>query len=248
MRLPASVHLVEDLPAMMQGHLIDESYSGTAAGTVILDDEDPITPQSALQQLGLECRRTDFFTDCETSSGVIAQNLSYLVGDIYRALANNMLQFRSQQPSLNRTVITNHSYRLNGEIKIFGRISHRTRFMGELMTQLKTPEMSIPYWGPSNKYTGYEAILGKLVYHAGDVVSVGSPRHVRWAVVFSGLHYTIMYIPRTPGRPRFYCSPITKFCLPPCDDEGQLPPIWSMLVYMLLMEVRDAFEYYRRCS
>ncbi|KAI9510072.1 hypothetical protein F5148DRAFT_1374703 [Russula earlei] len=244
MRLPASVHLVENLPAMMWEHLgdiINQSYSETAAGTVFLDDEDPITPQSALQQLRRGCRRTSFFANREASSGAIALNLSYLVEDIYRALTNDMLQFLSQEPSLNRMVITDHSYRLNGEVKILWQDKSPhvfNRFMEELMTQLRTPEMSIPIRGSSNKHTGYEAILGKLVYHAGDV-SVGSPRHVRWAVVFSGLHYTIMYIPRTPGRPRVYCSPITKFCLPPCDDEGRLPPIWSMLVYMLLTEVRD---------
>ncbi|KAI9510251.1 hypothetical protein F5148DRAFT_1374614 [Russula earlei] len=246
MRLPASVRLVVGLPAMMQGHLgdiINESYSGTAAGTSFLDDDiGLITPQSVLYQLRLNCLRTIFLTNSEPSSGVIAQYLSNLVGDIYRALTNNVLEFRSQEPSLNRTVITDHSYRLNDAIKILWEDKSPqvfNKFMRELMTQLRPDEVLNLYQDSSDKYTGYEAILGKLVYHAGDVDLDGSPRHIRWAVIFSGLHYTIMYIPRTPGRPRVYCSPIAKFCLPPGDDEGQLPPIWSMLVYMLLTDVRD---------
>ncbi|KAI9432617.1 hypothetical protein F5148DRAFT_136257 [Russula earlei] len=101
MRLPASVRLVEGLPAMMQGHLgdiINKSYSGMAAGTVILDDEDS-TPEvlynNSDENVGAPISSR---IDCEASSGAIA--------------------FRSQEPSLNRMVITDHSYRLNGEVKI----------------------------------------------------------------------------------------------------------------------------------
>ncbi|KAI9453431.1 hypothetical protein F5148DRAFT_1151967 [Russula earlei] len=245
MRLPASVRLVEGLLDRMQVHLgdiINESYSGTAAGTSFIDDDiGRITPQSVLQQLQLSCLITEFVTNNEASSGVIARNLSLLVAHIYRALTNNVLVFRSQEPSQHRVVITDHSYRLNGELKILWEDkSSRVfeSFMRELMTQLGTNQVLNLYRDSSNKYTGYEAILGKLVYHAGNDFLVGSPR-VRWAVIFGGLHYIVMCIPRTPGRPRVYCSPITQFCLPPGNAKGQLPPIWSMLVYMLLTEVRD---------
>ena len=75
----------------------------------------------------------------------------------------------------------------------------------------------------------------KLGYHAGDV----QPR-VRWAVIFSGLHYTIIYVPRTPGRPTMFCSPILPFCLPIGDEqEPFIQPIWSILVYMLLVETLE---------
>ena len=56
--------------------------------------------------------------------------------------------------------------------------------------------------------------------------------------MFSGLRYIIMiYIPRTVGRPKMFCSPILQFFLRP-GEEGPAtqPPIWSILVYMLLVE------------
>src|SRR6266849_4397298 len=61
---------------------------------------------------------------------------------------------------------------------------------------------------------------------------------VRWAIVFSGLRYIIIYIPRTPGRPQMFCSPVMRFCLRPDEELGPTiqPPIWSILVYMLLVE------------
>ena len=48
----------------------------------------------------------------------------------------------------------------------------------------------------------------------------------------------IVYIPRTPGRPQMYCSPVMRFCLRPDDEQEPAiqPPIWSVVVYMLLVE------------
>ena len=73
----------------------------------------------------------------------------------------------------------------------------------------------------------------KLAYHASDV----QPR-VRWAIVFSGLQYMIIYIPRTPGRPQMYCSPVMRYCLRADEEQESAiqPPIWSMIMYMLLVE------------
>jgi hypothetical protein len=59
----------------------------------------------------------------------------------------------------------------------------------------------------------------------------------------------IIYIPRTPGKgeqyirgfpgkPQMYCTPVMRFCLRPDDEQEPAvqPPIWSILVYMLLVE------------
>lgn len=79
----------------------------------------------------------------------------------------------------------------------------------------------------------------QLGYHASDV----QPR-IRWAIVYSGLRYMVIYIPRTPGRPRMYCSPVMRFCLRPDDEQEPAvqPPIWSILVRMLLVETRGVQE------
>lgn len=62
----------------------------------------------------------------------------------------------------------------------------------------------------------------------------------RWAVLSSGLKYLVIYMPRSTGRPVLYCSPVMDFCLEPdspCKNVvPQVPPIWSMLVYMWLTE------------
>ncbi|KAI9510075.1 hypothetical protein F5148DRAFT_1374706, partial [Russula earlei] len=125
-----------------------------AAGTVFLDDGQHITPRSALETLRRECRHVQFVTDNEASSGGIALNLSYMVEDIYRALTNNVLQFLSQEPSHHRTVITDHSYRLNDKSShVFD------GFMRGLMSHLGSwPETLITSRG---SLTSYEAILGK---------------------------------------------------------------------------------------
>ena len=70
-------------------------------------------------------------------------------------------------------------------------------------------------------YHSYKAILGKvhdyplsditylihiylqIGYHASDIEP-----WVRWAIIFSGLRYIIIYIPRTLGRPQIYCLPV----------------------------------------
>ncbi|KAI9453888.1 hypothetical protein F5148DRAFT_1288892 [Russula earlei] len=242
-RLPASVEPVEGLLNSMRDHLveiIDGNYAEPAAGTVFSGTTRPITPQSVLERLQEECQLTSFSTKNEASSGVIAQNLSYLVGDIYRALTNDVLEFRSQEPSRFPRVVTDHTYHIDNQIKIQweDKSSHvferfmRTEFSSLLGTN-RVLDLHL-----ASSYTGYKAILNKLVLHAGGIEHEHGSA-VRWAVVFCGLNYTIMYIPRTQGRPRVYCSPITKFCLPPGDNAGQLPPIWSMLVYMLLTEVTN---------
>jgi hypothetical protein len=125
------------------------------------------------------------------------------------------------------------------------------RFIGELMEQMRYRSVVELCNEPvATTYCGYKAILGKvrvvslsdivylnvyfqLGYHASD----SEPR-VRWAIVFSGLRYIIIYIPRTPGRLQMFCSPVMRFCLRPDEEPGptNLPPIWSILVYMLLVE------------
>ncbi|KAI9455528.1 hypothetical protein F5148DRAFT_1288229 [Russula earlei] len=242
-RLPASVERVEGLLNSMRDHLveiIDENYAEPAAGTVFSGTTRPITPQSVLERLQEECQLTSFSTKNEASSGAISQYLSLLVGDIYRALTNDVLEFRSQEPSRFSRVVTDHTYHIDNQIKIQweDKSSHvferfmRTEFRSLLGTN-RVLDLHL-----ASSYTGYKAILNKLVLHAGGIEHEHGSA-VRWAVVFCGLNYTIMYIPRTQGRPRVYCSPITKFCLPPGDNAGQLPPIWSMLVYMLLTEVTN---------
>ena len=79
--------------------------------------------------------------------------------------------------------------------------------------------------------------LYKLFYHTTEV----EPR-ARWAVIFGGLDYMIIYIPRSAAKTTFYVSPRMRFCFK--RNEAQpaasgLPPIWSMLVYMLLAETLD---------
>ena len=61
---------------------------------------------------------------------------------------------------------------------------------------------------------------------------------IRWAIIFSGLQYLIVYMPRTPERPRLYCSHTMRFCLRPGSqpENATQPPIWSILEYMLLVE------------
>ncbi|KAI0272873.1 hypothetical protein BGY98DRAFT_1179060 [Russula aff. rugulosa BPL654] len=108
------------------------------------------------------------------------------------------------------------------------------RFIGELMEQMRDRSAVELCTEPvPTTYRGYKAILGKLGYHASDI----QPR-VRWTIVFSGLCYMIVYIPRTPGRPQMYCSPVMRFCLRPDDEQEPAiqPPIWSVVVYMLLVE------------
>ncbi|KAI9453895.1 hypothetical protein F5148DRAFT_1327727 [Russula earlei] len=216
-RLPASVEPVEGLLNSMRDHLveiIDGNYAEPAAGTVFSGTTRPITPQSVLERLQEEY--------------------------IYRALTNDVLEFRSQEPSRFPRVVTDHTYHIDNQIKIQweDKSSHvferfmRTEFSSLLGTN-RVLDLHL-----ASSYTGYKAILNKLVLHAGGIEHEHGSA-VRWAVVFCGLNYTIMYIPRTQGRPRVYCSPITEFCLPPGDNAGQLPPIWSMLVYMLLTEVTN---------
>ena len=52
----------------------------------------------------------------------------------------------------------------------------------------------------------------------------------------------IIYIPRSLERTTFYFSPRMRFCSKLDDPQhpaSGLPPIWSMLVYMLLVETLD---------
>jgi len=87
--------------------------------------------------------------------------------------------------------------------------------------------------------TDISCLYLQLGYHASDI----QPQ-IRWEIVLSGLRYIIIYIPRTPGRLRMYCLPVMRFCLLP-DNEQELsvqPPIWSILVYMLLVETREIHD------
>ena len=73
----------------------------------------------------------------------------------------------------------------------------------------------------------------QLAYHASD-----DEPQARWAVVCSGLHYVVIYIPRDLDRRIFYCTPVMTFCLErgKPQDASQSPPIWSLLIYMALTE------------
>jgi hypothetical protein len=75
----------------------------------------------------------------------------------------------------------------------------------------------------------------QLAYYATDV----QPR-VRWGLIFSALNYMIIYMPRSPDN-TVYRSPILTFRVEPGDQQGcqaaeQSPPLWSLIVYMLLTE------------
>jgi hypothetical protein len=79
----------------------------------------------------------------------------------------------------------------------------------------------------------------QLAYHA-----TCSQGRIRWAVIFSGLQYIIIYMPRTPptGRPELYCSPIQTLCVRHDQERGTLasqPPLWSLLTYILLIETMN---------
>ncbi|KAI0253725.1 hypothetical protein BJV78DRAFT_163667 [Lactifluus subvellereus] len=148
--------------------------------------------------------------------------------------------FARRERMEHKIVITDLAYKLDDQIKILWeekspRVFHK--FVGNLMRQISSQRLSGRDLYPETSattYRGYRAILSKLSYHGMSI----QPR-VRWAVVFSRLKYIVIYIPRLPERPRFYCSPIMRFYLQPGDPEptGRAPPpIWSLLVYMLLTE------------
>ena len=50
-------------------------------------------------------------------------------------------------------------------------------------------------------------------------------------------------MPRSSSRPFLYCSPIMRFCHDiNAQEPDQRPPLWSMLVYMLLTETFDVSD------
>jgi hypothetical protein len=100
----------------------------------------------------------------------------------------------------------------------------------------------MPYWARSvflllsDLLPELFLIFLQISYHATSF-----QRWARWAIVFSGLQYIIIHIQRSSHRPTFYCSQIMTFCLRPGDSQvpDAQPPIWSLLVYMLLTETLD---------
>jgi hypothetical protein len=99
--------------------------------------------------------------------------------------------------------------------------------------------VTVPYWARS-VFLLLSDLLSELFlqisYHATSL----QPR-ARWAIIFSGLRYIIIHIQHSSHRPTFYCSQIMTFCLRPGDSQvpDAQPPIWTLLVYMLLTETLD---------
>ncbi|KAI9510146.1 hypothetical protein F5148DRAFT_1366736 [Russula earlei] len=159
--LPASMRLVRGLLDRMQEHMrdiIDENYAKTAAGTDV----------SSARVNHLQ--------------GPSHYKLSLLVAHIYRALTDNGLEFRSQEPSEHRRVITDHSYRLGDQIKILGEDKSSHVFMRELMTQ---NQVLNPLQDSTNKYTSYEAILGKGDLGSTARVTPTPEKRSRWRRVYN---------------------------------------------------------------
>ncbi|KAI0255086.1 hypothetical protein BJV78DRAFT_1279691 [Lactifluus subvellereus] len=242
-RLPSRVYLVRALPFKMHQDLrriLRERCADRAAATQFILYGRSYTPDDVLSNLRKECKNITFPVNYESGAESIAGAVSRLVGDIYYALMDELPMFARQQRIEHNTVITDFSYKLDNQVKIlWEEKSPRVfdEFVEKLVGQISGRGLSGRDLYPETSatpYRGYRAILGKLSYHGMSI----QPQ-VRWAVVFSGLKYIVIYIPRLPERPRLYCSPIMRFCLQLGDPEpaGQaLPPIWSMLVYMLLTE------------
>ncbi|KAI0272872.1 hypothetical protein BGY98DRAFT_1099750 [Russula aff. rugulosa BPL654] len=240
-RLPSAAHLFEDLPSRMHEHLrviIDQHFSDQAARTSFKNRQGrSITPDHVIESLRDNCADYTFYLSYETGTRTITEYLSCSVKVVYAALTGNFLDVQGQEPSSNGAVITDRVFQFDDGIKIlWAEKSSRAfdRFIGELMEQMRDRSaVELCIEPVATTYRGYKAILGKLGYHASEI----QPR-VRWAIVFSGLHYMIIYIPRTPGRPQMYCSPVMQFCLRPDEEQEPAirPPIWSILVYILLVE------------
>ena len=254
-RLPPSAHLVENLPSRMQEHLgdiIDQHFSDKAARTNFTDRSDySVTPDVVLGLLRSQCASFTFDLSNEAGTRTIANFLSYPVKVIYELLTGNFLDVQGQEHTSNSSVITDRIFLFDGGIKIlWGEISSRAfdRLIGEFMGELRDGSSAELCAEPvPTSYRGYKAILAQvrlcpchvpylsasehvllqLWYHASDI----QPR-VHWAIVFSGLQYIIIYIPRGPRRPTVYCSPVTQFCLRPDDEQEPAigPPIWSILI------------------
>ncbi|KAI0249879.1 hypothetical protein BJV78DRAFT_633542 [Lactifluus subvellereus] len=205
-----------------------------------------LTPDLVLGILRADCAHRNFRVNYEGDAGVIAGYVFHLVEDVHYALTGKISEFTHQEHTDRSVVVTDHVCKLDGGIKILWEDkSPRVfdAFVGELMNKIREHGSGIipyPELSPT-AYRGYQAILAKLSYHSSDVQPP-----VRWAVLFSGLKYIIIYIPRSSGRPTFYCSPIINFCLrPDCPQEPAArprPPIWSMLVYMLLTETLNVSD------
>jgi hypothetical protein len=258
-RLPPSAHLFKNLPSRMHEHLrviIDQHFSDQAARTSFTNRRGrSVTPNNVIEDLRDRCDFGGTFNlSYEGRTGAIAESLACLVKVVHAALTGNFLDVQPQERSSNGAVITDHVFQFDDGIKILrADKSSRAfdRFIGELMEQMRDRSaVELCNESVATTYRGYKAILGKvrvclsditylshvylqLAYHAGDT----QPR-VRWAIIFSGLHYMIVYIPRTPGRPQMFCSPVLQFCLRHDDEQEPSirPPIWSTLAYMLLVE------------
>ncbi|KAI9513464.1 hypothetical protein F5148DRAFT_1278832 [Russula earlei] len=181
-----------------------------------------IIHQSYSEQLQRQCEEREIRITYEADSKAVAQDISRLVIDIFRSLTENRVVFLDEVLSSDSAMT-----------KAFD------KFIGELIEQMETHGLSINLCtDPTpSAYKGHKARFRG--HHAGDI----EPR-VRWAIVLSGLHYIIAYIP--PGtkgeQPRIYCSQIMRSCIPPDDEQGPQPFIWSLVVYMLLTELLNIDE------
>jgi hypothetical protein len=121
-RLPPSAQLFEDLPSRMHEHLgaiIDQHFSDQAARTSFTNRRGrSVTPNDVVEDLRDRCTSFTFNLSHETETRAITEYLSYQVVVVYKALTGKWLDVRGQVRTSNSSVITDHVFRLDDEIKI----------------------------------------------------------------------------------------------------------------------------------
>jgi len=167
-RLPSSAHLREELPSRMQEHLvaiIDQHYPDQAARTTVLDySGDDVTPDHVIRDIRGRCRSHTLNLNHEPGATTITEVLLYQVKVIYRALTGNELDIQAQVRASQGKVITDHTLRLGGEIRVLWENKSSKAFdafIGELMAEMSQGPVTIRT-GSRTKYDGFKAILAKV--------------------------------------------------------------------------------------
>jgi hypothetical protein len=149
------------------GAIIDQHFSDQAARTSFTNRRGrSVTPNDVVEDLRDRCTSFTFNLSHETETRAITEYLSYQVGVVYKALTGKWLDVRGQVRTSNSSVITDHVFRLDDEIKIlWGDKSSRAfdRFIGELMEQMRGRSAAELCIEPvATTYGGYKAILNKV--------------------------------------------------------------------------------------